>query len=480
MTESTTAPTQGPDLPSRSNDGGTSADGGATGLAGFGSTMLFPQLVLAHFRYFALHARYGETGGIPREYAPNGTKAAASESDKTNARREYEQALERFQQSAGRITDAYWCVVAPSAVALTEGSTHRVLRFLWMSEPEMRLHRESEWLTNGYPDISIYLHHCDTLALKAAAVLRGTAKRIALESLFAEEKFLLAAAEERKKQEQRSTAESRVSRVRPAVRADSGKPGSKAPASDTTSTRVTPTSDSIGHAKRVLLEIEKYYDRAGNRAARIVYFWGMVTGVVVALVLAAFFALVVHVSFLALDVDEENVRNFFICYAAGALGAVVSVLMRMRSEDGFTLDYEVGRSQSFRLGSFRPFLGAVFGLLIFFALESGLLQIAVPDGDPTTDATEVSPYFLAFIAFVAGFSERLAHVVLGKAERTVAATVERSDDGETARPVDGPSGTKGLESHLELITAARDNGLVSEEQAGEMTKEAVRIAAEPG
>ena len=103
--------------------------------------------------------------------------------------------------------------------------------------------------------------------------------------------------------------------------------------------------------------------------------------------------------------------------------------MRMRRDEGFTLDYEVGRSQSFRLGSFRPFLGAVFGLVIYFALESGLLQIAVPDSNAATDATDVSLYFLAFIAFVAGFSERLAQVVLGKAERTVAATFEQ-DDGE--------------------------------------------------
>jgi hypothetical protein len=54
----------------------------------------------------------------------------------------------------------------------------------------------------------------------------------------------------------------------------------------------------------------------------------------------------------------------------------------MKREEGFRLDYEVGRNQSFRLGSFRPFIGAVFGLFIYFALESDLLQLAVPDRDP--------------------------------------------------------------------------------------------------
>jgi hypothetical protein len=440
--------------------------GRANGRAASGA-VLFPPLVLAHYRYFAFHARFGESGGIPSTYAPEGEASAAPRGAKAEARKEYEEALERFETSAGRITDAYWCVVAPSAVALTEGPRHRVWRFLWQSEPEMRLYRESDWLTNAYPDISILLHHCDTIALKASAVLRGTAKRIALESAFTEEKFLLAAAEERRRCEKRAAADGKAdgSRAKSQRNGGGSPPNGKIP---------SPPDKAVTHARDVLVELEKYYDRAGNRAARIVYFWGMVAGVAVALALAAFFALLVHLSFLEVDVDQVGVRSFFVCYAAGALGAVVSVLIRMRRDDGFSLDYEVGRSQSFRLGSFRPFLGAVFGLLIYFALESGLLQIAVPDRDPTTDATDVSLYFLAFISFVAGFSERLAHVVLGNAERTVAATLQMSDESDrAAKPAQGQS----LASELELLSELQTKGLLDEKQLGRAVEATVRAAS---
>jgi hypothetical protein len=428
-------------------------DGRGNGLVPSGA-VLFPPLVLAHYRYFAFHARYGESGGIPSTYAPEGEATAATKAAKAEARKEYEDALARFEESTGRITNAYWCVVAPSAVALTEGLSHRVFRWLWNTEPEMRLYRESDWLTNAYPDIAILLHHCDTIALKSSAVLRGTAKRIALESAFTEEKFLLAAAEERRRREERTAPDGGADGSRGKSRGNGG--GSRG-----NDKRPPPQDAAVTHARHVLVQLEKYYDRAGNRAARIVYFWGMVAGVAVALALAAFFAFLVHLSFLEVDVDQAGVRSFFVCYAAGALGAVVSVLVRMRRDEGFSLDYEVGRSQSFRLGSFRPFLGAVFGLLIYFALESGLLQIAVPDSNAATDATDVSLYFLAFIAFVAGFSERLAHVVLGKAERTVAATLEMDDGGQTAPRSAAPS----LAAELERINELRDKGVLDDKQA---------------
>lgn len=428
--------------------------------------VLFPPLVLAHYRYFALHARYGESGGIPTTYAPEGEASATTKGAKAEARKEYEEALARFEESAGRITNAYWCVVAPSAVALTEGTQYRIMRFLWHNEPEMRLYRESDWLTNRYPDISILLHHCDTIALKSAAVLRGTAKRIALESAFTEEKFLLAAAEERMRGSEGPADDGKPAESRGKSRSNGG--------SGPNGAEPSPLDKAVIHARDVLVELEKYYDRAGNRAARIVYFWGMVAGVAVALALAALFALLVHLSFLTIDLDTTGARGFFVCYAAGALGAVVSVLIRMRRDDGFSLDYEVGRSQSFRLGSFRPFLGAVFGLLIYFALESGLLQIAVPDQDPTTDATDVSLYFLAFIAFVAGFSERLAHVVLGSAERTVAATLQMSDESEGPAK---PAVAQSLASELEVLSDLHARGTLDEKQMSSAVEATMRAAA---
>src|SRR6185503_5873391 len=92
-----------------------------------------------------------------------------------------------------------------------------------------------------------------------------------------------------------------------------------------------PHSELMEHAKKELLAIERFYDRAANKAARVMYFWGMVTGFVAALALAALMAFIVHETFVPIDLSGKPAQNFFVCFAAGALGAVISVLMRMRN-----------------------------------------------------------------------------------------------------------------------------------------------------
>ena len=405
--------------------------------------VLFPALVRAHYRYFVLDAGYGEPGGVPPRYAPNGAdpkpgrpRPRAEELER--ARADYERALADFQASEGTITDAYWCVVAPSAVALTVRPGEHVLGVLWRRQPTIRVHRATDWLTNAYADIALLLHHSDTVAIKAAEVLRGSSKHIALEWVLSEQKFLLAAAEERARRELCADEDDSPRRSRGRAAKGEGETaagnGGGGPAGPPGGAE-HPADDLIRHAQNELLQVERYYDRAGNKTARIAYFWGMVAGFLLSLGILALAALLVDATFFPLDLDDSTVRNFFVCYAAGALGAVVSVLTRMKRETGFILDYEVGRTQSFRLGGFRPFIGAVFGLLIYFALESDLLQIAVPDRDPETGASAATFPFLALLAFVAGFSERLTHVVLGRAERSIAASLgEPADDAPAGPP----------------------------------------------
>jgi ABC-type branched-subunit amino acid transport system permease subunit len=90
----------------------------------------------------------------------------------------------------------------------------------------------------------------------------------------------------------------------------------------------------------------------------------------------------------------------------------MSVMTRMRQADGFSLDYEVGRLQCIVLGGFRPLVGAVFGTVAYFALQSGFININPPKGDEL--------FYFALISFLAGFSERFAQVILGGAELSVA------------------------------------------------------------
>ena len=56
-------------------------------------------------------------------------------------------------------------------------------------------------------------------------------------------------------------------------------------------------------------------------------------------------------------------------------------------------------------------------MALFFLLASGLLDIQVDD--------EQKPYYYGFFAFLAGFSERFAAVVLGAAEHRLAPGEQR-------------------------------------------------------
>src|SRR5262249_23046279 len=167
--------------------------------------------------------------------------------------------------------------------------------------------------------------------------------------------------------------------------------------------------------------IEQFYDRAAKKVARMRYLFGMLIGLVV---LAGVSAGIAGLAALGtLDLTSDSTRTFFACFGAGAVGAIVSVMTRMRQADGFSLDYEVGHLQCIVLGGFRPLVGAVFGTVAYFALQSGFINVNQPESD--------EPFYFALIAFLAGFSERFTQVILGGAELSVAKALPG------AEPVEG-------------------------------------------
>ena len=96
------------------------------------------------------------------------------------------------------------------------------------------------------------------------------------------------------------------------------------------------------------------------------------------------------------------------CLVAGAVGALVSVIARVNS-GSFDLDADVSRGYTIFLGALRPVIGSIFGLLTYFAVTSGFVEIFKVPGD--NEATKRF-YFLCVIAFAAGFSERWAQDTL--------------------------------------------------------------------
>jgi hypothetical protein len=217
------------------------------------------------------------------------------------------------------------------------------------------------------------LHRADMLAIRASEVLRGASERIAMQLILSTAVDVLGLID-------RCDGKPSAEVVRAAARAKD----------------------------RELAGVEKYYDLAANKQARIVYTGGMFLGLLWLLLAAPFLALILDMFGVLSGDTQSEAEAFLACYGAGALGALVSVMSRMASAKGkFSLDYEVGRKAVRRLGMVRPVLGATFGIAAFLIVQSGVLQLEL-------DSNRF--YVLATAAFLAGFSERWTKVLLHGAE----------------------------------------------------------------
>jgi hypothetical protein len=306
----------------------------------------------------------------------------------------YEHRLKRFQAAEGNIVEAYWCVRRPSAVALTE--KRQSLREWASGESRIRLHRLSNWLMpRSAQKLVFLLHDCDELAIRSEEILRGTPKRIALRSIYEVESNVLAFLER-----------------------TGGRPS--APEVD----------EFVAGAKDGMRDARRCYDAAADKVARMVYVSGLFAGVAAMLPVAVLAGLGLWI-FGALHLEQPGTRAFFACLTAGALGAFVSVLSRMASPAKFEVDPEVGRRALFYLGAYRPLVGAIFGLSLYFLLQSSLLQVQ--------SGKEFATFVVA--AFLGGFSERFVKVMLSSAEKSAggAGTPARVPVADPVASADGSS-----------------------------------------
>jgi hypothetical protein len=319
----------------------------------------FSDLVRAHFRREEERKWHGDAG--------------------KEAQDDYRAQLDAFEREEGKLAAVYWSTRNASAVAITIGAESGARNPLAETETKVRLHRVTDWVTKDAANIADLLHECDLLAIRVAEILRGTSERITMRWLFAVQAHLLGFFERtdgRGGEAERALVESQ---------------------------------------RRELMKIEEYYLRTAAKAGRIVYVSGMLVGAVVIVTLGALLALVLASAYPAHWTAE--VQNLLLCTGAGAVGALVSVLSRMSGgSDRFTVDFEVGRPLLRRLGLYKPIVGSVFGVALYFLLASGLLMTKAPDGEVM--------YFYGIVAFFAGFSERFTGVIFGGAQRLVAGEAE--------------------------------------------------------
>jgi hypothetical protein len=316
------------------------------------AAVTFPDLVWAHFEWDS-QRRHGN--GIDPQLEVR-----------------YREARARFEREYGELVSVYWSQTDASAVAVT---VKRYGKLHPGTDSDIRFHRVTDWVTRSTPGIPDALNQCETLAMKAREVLRGTSEQITMQWIYAVASHLLGFIE-------RNEGKPHEGQARRAAK----------------------------EAHSELARLEAYYDLAGMKEGRIVYTGGMLFGVVGLVAIAILSAVVLWI-FGAYDTHSRDIQTFFACYAAGALGAIVSVMSRMASaRNEWVVDYEVGRPALRFLGSFRPFVGAIFGLALYFTIKAGLLQI-----EPNKAGT--SFYWYTSLAFLAGFSERFTKVLGDSADR---------------------------------------------------------------
>jgi len=122
----------------------------------------------------------------------------------------------------------------------------------------------------------------------------------------------------------------------------------------------------------------------------------------------------------------NHLRRILLAAFSGAVGSMMSILIRLEQMD------KEGIKNPFLLGALKPLLGAVFGVAVFAILSTGVIDIfpasfSLSEGrretitggesgegprssirDPLGELDPQELYTIFLVAFIAGFSERLA------------------------------------------------------------------------
>lgn len=336
----------------------------------------FPDLVRIHFRW---RQALRDDSGV-------------SEAEQARLSEQYHAALACFEDEHGELLNAYWCADVESAVALTAGKPNTGwLRRLLSVSP--RFHRVSDWATKDEPEIARALHQCDELSVRACEVLRGRSRRITIQLVMTSACHLLSLVDAR---------------------------GEHPPQAHKAAVAVE---------VRQLAALRRTYREAANGDAQLVYFAGMAIGIGL---LAWLYVLADSL----LEGEGIEERTIIGCLVAGALGAVVSVIARINSGT-FALDFDVARGYTLFLGALRPVIGSIFGLLAYFMLTSGFVDVFKLPAEGSIERF----YFLCVIGFAAGFSERWAQDTLtggltgrgrGKEDAAAKPAAKGSAKGRTA------------------------------------------------
>lgn len=193
--------------------------------------------------------------------------------------------------------------------------------------------------------------------------------------------------------------------------------------------------DSLARLSARLDGAEDFMLRCAARRTQSRYLKGMLLGaVIVGAVLIA-----VLLTIIAAGEFTRPTGDLLLVAMAGAVGAVFSVLARMTSgslqTNLPTLDHEMKNTDLRLIAALRPVVGSVFALAVYVLVLAGMVPIA--DGE---DATRTA--LVTGLAFLAGFSERLAQDVFIRSGQGLIGSMGDSPSKGPAAGLAPPPGTR--------------------------------------
>ena len=313
-----------------------------------------------------------------------------------------------FEEEAGPIIDAYYGPWIGAAAALTGAPPDT--DYADAFDPRLRhdlgfrsllhIHRVYK-LSDANADAVQLLMGCDVLYQRARINLpREDGDRV-ISMTFGIVKALLSLLEAREE-------------AREVAREEAGPGNSETGLSDVKEKTMAMLRSELERAQEQYddaIEVEKQAAAADYQLlGRRIYLFGMLP---VALFVLPVLAVVGHLALRSqLPVGRTQVGLGAATFIAGAIGAAVSVMLRM-TRGKLTIQPGLEPPQILLLGAFRPVVGAIFALAFFLFIRSGLVPIAIPESLIT------QLYFFPAIGFIAGFSERLAQDTIKGAEESL-------------------------------------------------------------
>ncbi|HEX2290103.1 MAG TPA: hypothetical protein VHH53_07900, partial [Pseudonocardiaceae bacterium] len=286
------------------------------------------------------------------------------------SREDFARLLAQYRGTNHEIVDHYF------AKHIQAGALHmcRRTRFRRRRDFEIRMRYPGDIVAAVQPEFEAALWRARAMEQQTALLVAGRPRRVLLEMLFSVIVYLLGVLDSVEclaatGQGARKTEEcSRLHRIEKALEIAQGE----------------------------LTRLQEFADQAAVRAALKHYVLGLFIGGI-AVIASAWTASQVQMF------EQAPTLDLVHAIAAGGLGAIISVLIRISRGQRLDVDTTQEPFLTCLVGSSRTVIGGALGVALYVLLKAEFIPLDIP---APSDAT--APYFFTAIAFLAGFSERWA------------------------------------------------------------------------